>query len=104
MAWSWSHTVQAYEYAHSQLGQLDREKLLEIRREWYASDPAQFATAFSQDKWDEAVRFQMFADLSDEQLAEDIWDRAYTQQVCDNGGWNAWVCPFGCHTVPFGPE
>jgi len=23
------------------------------------------------------------------------------QQHCDNGGWNCWLCPSGCHTVPF---
>ena len=28
------------------------------------------------------------------------------QKTCDNGGWNAWMCPYGCHPhcVDFGPE
>jgi hypothetical protein len=39
-------------------------------------------------------------------LVDMIWAFAEQQRTCDNGGFNAWMCPYGCHTVPFsdGPK
>lgn len=34
-------------------------------------------------------------------VAKYIADRAEEHAICDNGGFNAWVCPSGCHTVSF---
>jgi len=41
--------------------------------------------------------------LDDETLNDEIWDFAEAQAECDNGGWNAYLCPHQCgpHSVPF---
>jgi len=42
--------------------------------------------------------------LSTDAMESDIWDRASGEpygRTCDNGGYNAWLCPSGCHKVPF---
>lgn len=41
--------------------------------------------------------------LSKDAIVDDIWERASNLATCDNGGFNAWMCPFGCdcHTVSF---
>ncbi len=38
--------------------------------------------------------------------ADAIWQYASEDlRTCDNGGYNAWMCPWGCHTVSFdGPD
>ena len=40
--------------------------------------------------------------LANDVLADAIWDFASNKlKDCDNGGHNAYVCPFHCHEVPF---
>jgi len=38
-------------------------------------------------------------------LADFIWEQASEYATCDNGGFNAWMCPSGCgcHCVSFSP-
>jgi hypothetical protein len=31
----------------------------------------------------------------------EVWEKVKALAVCDNGGFEAWVCPYGCHTLPF---
>lgn len=106
MAWNWSHTEEAYIDARENLRKLPRDELLMIRREWiaYVLDANDADNeGFSISKYEEAVAKRTFEDQTTEELADYIWDRASDVQICDNGGWNAWVCPYGCHTVPFSP-
>jgi hypothetical protein len=42
--------------------------------------------------------------LGYDKLATDIWNWSSELATCTNGGWDAWVCPFGCHLLPFGVE
>lgn len=37
-------------------------------------------------------------------VVEQIWEWASNNALCDNGGYRAWMCPDGCHTVPFDLE
>jgi hypothetical protein len=108
MAWSWSHTYEAYLYAHSQLYLLDRDTLLEIAAEWRMHDKHPDNDAAWADQWPKALAFirSKFCALPNASIAEYVWKRAYEQQTCDNGGWNAWMCPYGCgpHCVDFSPE
>jgi len=108
MAWEWSHTAQAYDNARENLPRLDREDLQIIFAEWRAAQGKGgaianqgFNTDFNQKKYDRALKYS--AGLSHDQLVDFIWDHASDLATCDNGGFNAWVCPFGCHTVSFDP-
>jgi len=103
MAWSWSHTVEAYFDARENLFDLDADTLRVIWAEWMGCPPSDDGFRYDED-FDPALyesKLAEAASIDAESLAESIWDFAEEQRTCDNGGWNAWVCPSGCHTVPF---
>ena len=37
----------------------------------------------------------------DSNIIADIWQFMKELRTCDNGGFNAYCCPYGCHTVSF---
>jgi len=108
MSWSWSHTFAAYCYAKGELQEFDRSTLLEILAEWRMHDRHPDNDAAWPDQWPKALAAvtRLNEDVCTQSLVERVWDRASTQKTCDNGGWNAWMCPYGCHChcVDFGPE
>ena len=107
MAWEWSHTPEAYRNAELNLHDLDRPRLQEILAEWKAyhagrtPDDDGMTEHFDPDAYEAALIDQ--ADMDDGQLATAIWTHAEANATCDNGGFNAWLCPYGCspHCVPF---
>jgi hypothetical protein len=122
MAWSWSHSPEAYANALRNLEELSKEVLEEIYAEWQAcnkeneylkrvwqlevefgkttfNEPDFDNNAWCQDNYDIAI--EAAKDISADVLAESIWGWAESHAVCDNGGFNAWVCPTGCHRVSF---
>jgi hypothetical protein len=104
MAWSWSHTAQAYADAEENLEELPRDTLEEILAEWECHRPG--TDDFAAELWETTLANVKARELPTDVLADAIWDRASEQQTCDNGGFNAWMCPYGCgpHTVPFNRE
>lgn len=100
MAWEWSHTAEAYADAQANLEALPRVDLEIIFAEWIANDPSGDET-FNQDAY--ASAHQEAKSLPASHLADEIWRLASNQATCDNGGFNAWLCPYGCgcHQVPF---
>jgi hypothetical protein len=108
MAWSWSHTQQAYADARENLSELDREKLEIIFAEWRAAqgnngaiDPV--SPGFSERKYERALRHAKT--LDHDTLGDFIWEQASEFATCDNGGFEAWMRPHGCgpHCVSFNP-
>lgn len=104
MAWSWSHTQEAYANAEANLYALPPETLREIAAEWCASsssDDDADHEGFSPARYAHAYRTN--GGIPADELAERIWDQASEQATCDNGGFQAWTCPYGCgpHTVSF---
>jgi len=102
MTWEWSHTQEAYDYVEDQIWRMDKETLQTIWAEWqmyHYCDQDMYA-------WHDQA-YAVFVWLANrmlrEQLAEVIWSGAHVQRLCTNGGWEAWVCPYGCHLVPFSP-
>lgn len=106
MAWGWSHTQEAYRNAEDNLRALDLDTLQVIAAEWESVRP-------DEDEWSEP-HFSLWhyrralarikrEDMSADDLADIVWNRAEDQVTCDNGGFNAWMCPFGCgpHCVSF---
>lgn len=103
MAWSWSHTNEAYANAQANLEELPLETLRVIEAEWRARRTDEFGwnSEFSVAKYNKAMAAIKRENYSAQILAESIWEKASEQATCDNGGYNAWMCPFGCHTVSF---
>ena len=131
MSWSWSHTTEAYEYAQKKLRKMSQKKMAVIWAEWKVHQKAQadkLAEAkkeaeengwpeptlgfdsqdFDQVYYEEQLKEAkaLIKKMGKDTLADDIWERACELATCDNGGWNAWMCPYGCdpHAVPFSPE
>lgn len=108
MAWSWSHTNQAYADAQENLSTLDRETLEIIFAEWRAAQWKHGAIApvspgFSERKYKRALKHAKT--MAHDTLVEFIWEKASEFATCDNGGFEAWMCPHGCgpHCVSFSP-
>ena len=107
MAWSWSHTEEAYLWARSELHTLSRDTLIEIAAEWrmHEKHPDHDEAWTTQWPVSLSIMNRKFAGLTEGSIAEFIWAKAEAQATCDNGGYNAWMCPYGCHPhcVDFGP-
>lgn len=107
MAWSWSHTNEAYDNAYNNLCRLSVDELRVIYAEWKAyfagkeTDPDD-DEPFDNDACNAAL--EECKDFPDDVLADQIWGWASEGATCDNGGFKAWVCPYGCHTVSFDSE
>jgi hypothetical protein len=105
MAWSWSHTAEAYDNARENLARLPKEKLEIIFAEWRAAQGKggiiHDHNEFNERKYNRALAYAKT--LDDETLVDFIWERAEEAATCDNGGFEAWMCPSGCHTVSFSP-
>ena len=100
MAWEWSHAPEAYTAARTNLENVEPSELRVIWAEWKAAIPRQFGEhELDTDRYELALLDA--GPLGPVRLASDIWERAAEYATCDNGGFNAHVCPFGCHTVPF---
>lgn len=108
MAWEWSHTDEAYSNAREQVEALPRAELLTILREWAYHDREQAGRLRGRAIGPSGrVRgFRLPAGmrrLTADVLVDLIWSRMEEQRTCTNGGWAAYCCPDGCHTVPFDP-
>jgi hypothetical protein len=107
MAWSWSHTNEAYANAEENLRSMPKEKLEIIFAEWRAAQGKggiiEDCGNFDERKYTRALAYAKT--LDDETLADFIWERASEAATCDNGGFEAWMCPSGCgcHCVSFSP-
>ena len=103
MAWSWSHTQEAYATAEKNVYSLTVDELITILAEWEASEDG------DDESFDEEVyeneKGRLWSEYETlggkDRLSDAVWIRASTQATCDNGGHNAWTCPYGCHTVSF---
>ena len=122
MTWSWSHTNEAYRNAELNLRDLATTDLVVIASEWKAYDGDSFNPGFHTGKYHRAMKryqkkwirslankFDQFGNGIESfrsMLVDFIWERASEYATCDNGGWNAWLCPYGCgcHTVSFSRE
>ena len=102
MSWSWSHTTEAYACAQKQVQEMPREKLEVIYAEWNARIPDD-GEGLNQEAYAKALAFAKTH--PEDLLADFIWEKMEEQAICTNGGWEAWVCPYGCgcHMVPFSP-
>lgn len=103
MAWEWSHTYEAYANVEGNIHHMSLADLRTVYAEWRAYDLEQ---KNHEDPWGKPYdRFIRDANkMSRNELTEYVWERASEFRTCDNGGFRAWVCPWGCHTVSFDLE
>ena len=104
MAWEWSHSIEAYEYARQKLHLLSRTKLTIILAEWRVKQAeTEEETGWDQEVYDKSLTTIKETHVDKENIADEIWDLMSEQSTCTNGGWEAWSCPYGCgcHLVPF---
>lgn len=118
MAWEWSHTDNAYQSIEQQLqamadlatvGDMDVANWLYVCwSEWVASDWRECNGSTDLDLRKYAIALtrakRQAKELGFCKLADDIWNWSTELRTCTNGGWEAWLCPFGCHTLPFSSE
>lgn len=107
MTWEWSHTNEAYAAVRENLERLPLTDLACIASEWYAWGGGG-EDDFDSDKYN-ARYSELLAEIERGVLASDIladwiYDKASEQSSCSNGGWDAYVCPFHCHSVAFHTE
>ena len=97
MSWEWSHSPEAYSDAYARVQLLPTRTLLTILREWACDD---------REKANRPPSFRLprgLRQLPRDMLADLVWARAEEYRTCSNGGWDCYLCPDGCHTVPFAP-
>ena len=111
MAWEWSHATEAYQEARELLGQKSLAYLTECLAECTAStrdenynwdfDGDAFNTNLAQLKADDNLSKSAGVHhlTRRENLADRIWHYAEEVRTTDNGGYNFWMCPYGCHVV-----
>ena len=111
MAWDWSHTPEAYSNAKLNMMDLCHETLAVIYAEIRAHE-SEHNDKFSKNKYTEergegfslAVyepELLLARKMPSHELTEFIWSFMKEYRTCDNGGFNAYCCPGGCHTVSF---
>ena len=106
MAWSWSHTQEAYRDAEINASELSDSDAAMIFAEWKAKDSREdYAGGFNTVKYVRGMMeaVNMIRNGFREGIDRYIWENASEFATCDNGGFNAWLCPYGCgpHCVPF---
>lgn len=105
MAWSWSHTQAAYATVQQNICLKDRGWLEVVYAEWQAAEgDIHFCAELNEEKYNTA--WQEAIELSADTLADYIWERTSDYATCENGGFDAHCCPFGCacHFVSFSEE
>ena len=100
MVWQWSHTAEGIDNARTRLELKSRRWLVTVYAEWQAricheDDEDEFSDPKYRAARKEARQ------LDDEMLIDAIWNCMCELEYCDNGGFQAWACPFGCHTLSF---
>jgi len=109
MAWSWSHTHEAYANARENVFDMKPKVLAQCYAEWRAhTSREQDEGGFNEKRYRRELRrsYSLMSRGHAERLAEFVWERMEEQATCTNGGWQAWACPFGCgpHLVSFDRE
>ena len=118
MAWSWSHTDEAYAAVEEQLnnkadaannGDTEAAEWIQVVwAEWVASNWEDNLIMSDLDlkKYERClVRAKRQGEsVGYGKLVENIWEWTSELAACTNGGHEAYLCPHGCHLLPFNVE
>lgn len=106
MAWSWSHSPEAYTNLYNNLQRESVETLATCLAEWKTNE-WDAVNLDADSGFDNGTYEAFLADamkLTPDVLADAVYRKSEEQATCDNGGFNAWICPYGCHMKSFGEE
>lgn len=119
MAWTWSYTEEGYQNVHDNIHRMSREELIVCLAEFAAHEKCPEDWDDEEDgDWQEyrmthepfdntefeAVKKRLTEScLQVDTLANEVSRKATEFATCTNGGFEAWVCPSGCHTVSLDP-
>jgi len=95
MSWEWSHTQEAYDNVRFNIGLIPHDELVVIYAEWKTQNWA----LGEYEAWKAKAK-----EIDAKKLADIVYEYSANAATCDNGGHNAYICPDGCHTVPFERE
>ena len=106
MAWEWSHTPEAYQNVHDNLSELSKNDLIVIYAEIQSSiHDVYFNYTFDDFKYnrylDNITKQVNNNKIGLDSIVDFIYEFACEYRTCDNGGFNAYICPYGCHMVSF---
>lgn len=102
MPWEWSHSPRAHANARINVEDMPKTVLRIVYAEWAAFD----AAGGEDEGFDEAAykkALRSAKKLDRDLLAEYVAERMERQARCEAGGFDAWMCPYGCdiHLVSF---
>jgi hypothetical protein len=102
MVWQWSHTADGIDNVRTRLELQSRRWLVTVYAEWQARICHEDEEDEFCDRKYRAARREA-RPLDDVALIDAVWDSMCELQYCENGGHEAWACPFGCgcHTLSF---
>jgi hypothetical protein len=108
MAWEWSHTPEAYENVRNNIRTLDHEDLAVVYSEIIGKEHDDSLEEDDSRCCFKASMYEAEAEkarsMEKDFLVGYIIAFAEKHRTCDNGGFNAHICPYGCHTVSFDHE
>lgn len=105
MIWNWSHTQKAYDNVYYNISQISLETLREIAAEIKTYqitkkvgriEPTGY---WNETLYNKVLTSNAFTKLNSEDLTNFIYKFAAEQAECTNGGYEVYVCPYGCHSV-----
>ena len=108
MAWEWSHSQEAYDFAREFLQEkIAFTALVEIAAEWDVHAHCEVnddAPAFDHELFN--ARVAEYKGYSQEDLAGLVWGKMEQLRTATNGGHALWGCPYGCkcHWIPVGED
>ena len=97
MAWDLMGGVESLEGAWLNLLDLPLNDLREIYVEWKANGGGD--ESYNEQVYDESLLLAQ--SMTSREMATGIWLIAGDRGRCNDRGDEAWICPFGCHTVAF---
>lgn len=103
MSWNWSHTEEAIQNVQTNIASLDDDTLVEVYAEWSCAQLTGTGYVLIEAKMPlarETARSFIDADARDI-IVDAIISKTCHHAECENGGFEAHICPFGCHTVSF---
>jgi len=106
MTWEWSHTATGERNVEQNIRRIKDETLAIIYAEWSASSRSSNGYSFNPKQYDRALgTARMFINKGMKDLIQDtVIEHVFNLRECSNGGHDAYVCPYGCHTVSFNLE
>lgn len=105
MAWEWSYSHEGIDNIRQNIMDMDTETAIVALAEHQAlASREDYANGFNSAEYDRSLA-RLNADLETlgesfgEMIKMELFDQASEIATCENGGFNVWACPFGCHTV-----